>query len=63
MAFSLACLGVAALAPSLVGVVRDKVAGPQTRRGSQQTLRRIREGSGAPPNDIDYFEKEELFVG
>ena len=63
VAFSLVCLGVAALAPSLVGVVRDKVAGPETRRGTQRTLRKIREGSGVPPQNVAYVEEEQLFVG
>jgi len=63
VAFALACLGVAALTPTVVEVVRDKVAGPNTRRGTQRTLRSIREGSGAPTQDIDFVEDEQLFVG
>jgi hypothetical protein len=63
VAFSLACLGLAALAPSVVGVVRDKVAGPQTRRGSLRTLRGIRDSSGGNPEDLGYSEEEQLFVG
>lgn len=66
LAFGLACLGLAAAMPSLVDVVRDKVAGPTTRRGTQRTLRNIREGAGAPPRSIDYVEEElgeQLFVG
>ena len=63
VAFSLACIGLAALAPSVVGVVRHKVAGPQTRRGSQRTLRSIRDGSGVPPEKVAYVEEEQLFVG
>ena len=38
VAFSLLCLGVAALTPKVVGSVKQKVAGPHTRRGSQRTL-------------------------
>ena len=66
VAFALACLGVAAAAPIVVDVIRDKVAGPTTRRGTQRTLQSIREGSGAPPRRIDYVEEElgeQLFVG
>lgn len=62
VAFALACLGVAALTPSVVEVVRDKVAGPNTRRGSQRTLRSIREGSGASSAE-DFYEEEQLYVG
>jgi len=66
VAFALACLGLAAAVPSVVDVIRDKVAGPTTRRGTMRTLRSIREGSGAPPRRIDYVEDElgeHLFVG
>ena len=66
VAFALACLGAAAAAPLLVDVVKDKVAGPNTRRGTQRTLRKIREGSGAPAREIDYIEEElgeKIFVG
>ena len=37
VAFALGVLGVAAIAPVIVDTVRDKVAGPQTRRGTQRT--------------------------
>ena len=66
VAFALVCLGLAAAVPSVVDVIRDKVAGPNTHRGTQRTLRTIREGSGAPPRRIDYVEEElgeQLFVG
>jgi hypothetical protein len=65
VAFALAVLGVAAIAPSLVEVVRDKVAGPNTRRGTQRTLRSIREGAGAPARDIDFVREElgDMYVG
>lgn len=42
VAFTLACIGLAAIAPSVVGVVKDKVAGPKTQRGSKKTLDGIR---------------------
>ena len=66
LAFALACAGVAAAAPYLVEAVKEKVVGPNTRRGTQRTLRSIREGSGAPPRSIDYVEEElgeQIFVG
>ena len=63
VAFALACLGVAALTPGVVEVVRDKVAGPNTRRGTQRTLQSIREGAGAPAQEIDYVEEEQLYAG
>lgn len=66
VAFGLACMGLAAVAPLLVEVVKEKVVGPNTRRGTQRTLRTIREGAGAPPRDIDFVEEElgeHIFVG
>jgi hypothetical protein len=66
VAFTLGCIGVAAAAPFLVEAVKEKVAGPNTRRGTQRTLRSIRESSGAPARDIDYIEEElgeKIFVG
>lgn len=62
---SLACLGLAALAPAIVETVVHKVNGPGTRRGSQRTLRGIRDG-GVPTRDISYLADdlgEELGVG
>lgn len=58
VALALAVLGAAAIAPVVVGTVRNKVVGPNTRRGTQRTLRSIREGAGAPASDIDYVEEE-----
>lgn len=65
VAFALAAVGIAALAPAVVETVRDKVSGPTTRRGTQRTLRSIREGAGAPARDIDYVKEElgEMYVG
>lgn len=61
VAVSLAAIGVAALAPLVGEVVVDRVKGPQTRRGSQRTLRGIREGG----YDFDEIEMadEELGIG
>ena len=58
VAFALGVLGAAAIAPVIVDTVRDKVAGRNTRRGTQRTLRSIREGAGAPARDIDFVEEE-----
>jgi len=65
VAFALAVLGAAAIAPTVVEAVRDKVAGPNTRRGTQRTLRSIREGAGAPAREIDFVKEElgEMYVG
>lgn len=66
VAFALGCVGVAAAAPFLVDAVKEKVAGPNTRRGTQRTLRTIREGAGAPAREIDYVEEElgeQIYVG
>ena len=65
VAIALAVLGVAAIAPTVVDAVRDKLSGPNTRRGTQRTLRSIRDGSGAPARDIDYVEEElgEMYAG
>lgn len=65
VAFALAAIGVAAIAPSVVDAVREKVSGPTTRRGTQRTLRSIREGVGVPARDIDYVEEElgDMYVG
>ena len=65
VAVTLAMVGVAAVAPTVIDAVRDKVAGPNTRRGTQRTLRSIREGVGAPARDISYVKEElgELYVG
>ncbi|MDE0596764.1 MAG: hypothetical protein ABGZ49_08740 [Akkermansiaceae bacterium] len=56
--FALAVLGAAAIAPVIVDSVREKVAGPNTRRGTQRTLRSIRDGAGMPARDIDYVKEE-----
>ena len=65
VAFALGVLGAAAIAPVVVESVREKVAGPNTARGTQRTLRSIREGAGAPARDIDYVREElgEMYVG
>jgi len=42
VAFSLACLGMLAVTPTVVGAVKNKVAGPKTVRGSRRTLDGIR---------------------
>lgn len=57
----LAALGVAAIAPKVGGTIKNKVVGPQTKRGSARTLESIR-GAGAP-EDFGFVEDEELGVG
>ncbi len=58
IAFSLFCLGVAAIAPSVVDVVKEKVSGPQTKRGSKRTLEGIR--SAGAVEGLDYPDEELL---
>ena len=43
VAFTLAVIGLCAIVPSLVGVVAEKVNGPETRRGTRRTLQSIRD--------------------
>ncbi len=64
LAFALLCLGVAAVTPSVVGVVKDKVAGPQTKRGSRRTLEGIRSAGAVEGLDFagDDLLEEELYV-
>lgn len=58
VAASLLCLGIAALTPCVAGAVKNKVAGPNTRRGNQRTLTKIRDGASIPADDIDVYGKE-----
>ena len=57
VAVSLFCLGVAAIAPAVAGVVKKKVAGPATRRGSRRTLESIRD-AGLPADGVDVYSDE-----
>lgn len=57
VAASLFCLGLAAVAPAVADIVRQKVAGPNTRRGNQRTLESIRDG-GLPAADVDIYSEE-----
>ncbi len=65
VAFTLAALAVAALAPTVVETVADKVNGPTSRRGSRRTLRNIRDaGIGADEfADLEDEIGEHMFVG
>jgi hypothetical protein len=65
VAFALAALGVAALAPSVVGTVADKVNGPNSRRGNRRTLRNIRDAGYSPDEFADLEDEigEHMFVG
>lgn len=58
VAASLFLLGVAAVAPCVAGAVKNKVAGPNTRRGSQRTLSKIRDGASIPADDVDVYGDE-----
>lgn len=65
VALALAALGVAALAPAVVGTVADKVNGPNSRRGSRRTLRNIRDAGYSPDEFADLEDEigEHMFVG
>lgn len=54
---SLACVGLATLAPLLVASIVRKLNGPHSHRGSQRRLQGIRDG-GAPVREIRYLENE-----
>ena len=59
-----AALGVAAVTPKLSGTIKNKVAGPQTRRGSERTLESIR--GGGMPEDFGFVDddsEDQLGVG
>ena len=59
IAFSLACLGVAALTPTVVDAVKNKVAGPNTKRGSRRTLEGIRDAGVSAEDEFG----EEMYSG
>lgn len=62
---SLACLGIAALAPMVVESMVKRVRGPGTRRGSARTLQGIRD-HGLQAREIRYVGddlEEQLGVG
>ena len=65
VALTLAALGVAALAPSLVETVLDKVNGPNSRRGTRRTLRNIRDAGMTADEFADLEDEigEQMFVG
>jgi len=64
LALTLLCVGTALVAPHTVQTVLDKINSPATNRGSQRTLRSIRESAGAPlTDDLDLLDEEvEMFV-
>ncbi|MFK7909137.1 MAG: hypothetical protein AB8F34_00900 [Akkermansiaceae bacterium] len=65
VALALAALGAAALAPSVVGSVAEKVNGPNSRRGNRRTLRNIRDAGYSPDEFADLEDEigEHMFVG
>ncbi len=65
VALGLALLGIAALTPTVVEVVADKINGPESRRGTRRTLRNIRD-SGMTADEFADLEDEigeQMFVG
>lgn len=63
LALALLCVGAALVAPSTVQSVVGRINSPSTKRGSQRTLQKIREGAGAPAQEIDFVEDEvEMFI-
>lgn len=65
VAFTLAALGLCALAPLVVGTAVDLVNGPNSRYGSRRTLRRIRDAGASTDEfgDLDPEDEEQMFVG
>lgn len=65
VALTLAGLGLAAIAPTLVEAVVDKVNGPNSRRGNRRTLRNIRDAGVSPDEFADLEDEigEHMFVG
>lgn len=65
LAFALTILGAAAIAPTVMDALRNKVSGPNTQRGTERTLQSIREGAGAPARDIAHVKEElgDMYVG
>ncbi len=65
VALILAALGVAALTPTVVGTVADKVNGPNSRRGSKRTLRNIRDAGYSADEFADLEDEigDHMFVG
>jgi len=63
VAFSLAVIGLCALAPSAVGFITDLLVGPESRHGSQKTLRRIRDAGAGGAGMPDLDDDEQMFVG
>ena len=68
VALTLAALGLAALAPSLVETVADLVNGPNSRWGSRRTLQQIRD-AGMSSDEFEEFADledeigEQMFIG
>ena len=54
-ALALAIVGICAIVPSLVGVVADKVNGPESRRGTRRTLQSIRD-AGITGDEFAHLE-------
>ena len=65
VALALAALGAAALAPTVVGTVADKINGPNSRRGNRRTLRNIRDAGYSADEFADLEDEigEHMFVG
>ncbi|MDG1357261.1 MAG: hypothetical protein P8P36_03615 [Akkermansiaceae bacterium] len=65
IALALAALGAAAIAPSVVEMVADKVNGPESKRGSKRTLRNIRDAGVAADEFADLEDEigEQMFIG
>lgn len=59
----LAALGVAAISPKVGDKIKDKVAGPETQRGSQKTLEGIRNVGAGTPDMYDFEDDEENQLG
>lgn len=67
VAIALACIGLLAVSPTVVGAVKKKVAGPQTKRGSRKTLDSIRNGGMMDENTATSYlgedDEEAMYIG
>jgi uncharacterized membrane protein YebE (DUF533 family) len=62
VALGLGALGVAALAPWLVGGIASKVNGPATERGARRRLERIRDAGAAAAHDVEDELREQGLI-
>ena len=62
VALGLLALGIAALAPTTVSGVKQRLNSPSTRRGAQRRLRSIREAGAVGLDDVDAELREQGLI-